>query len=256
MQKEESTKVKSLGRALRLLECFTTQEPEWGVTELAEKMNMAKSNAHSIISTFEQMGYLRQLPNKKYTLGFRMLEYSFAINQNLGYPKAVYDLVLKTADLTDQIVYFGVPYGKKVLYLYVAHPAARMKDYPYREILGETAPLCVTGIGKAILANLPEECWEEHILTEIPQLTPNTIIDREVIMDELRRIRTRGYAVDDEEHELGLRCVGVPVFNSSGQLVAGMSTSGPANEMTDYKMLECANILTGAAAQMRERIYR
>lgn len=256
MQKEESTKVKSLGRALRLLECFTTQESEWGVTELAEKMNMAKSNAHSIISTFEQMGYLRQLPNKKYTLGFRMLEYSFAINQNLGYPKAVYDLVQKTATLTEQIVYFGIPYGTKVLYLYVAHPVARMKDFPYREILGETAPLCSTGIGKAILAHLPEEEWPSRIDDEIKSFTRYTVTDREAIVEELRRTRTRGYAVDNEEREIGRRCVGVPVFSAGGQLVAGMSTSGPANEMTDYKMLECANILTSAALQMRERIYR
>lgn len=253
---EENPKVKSLARALHLLECFTTQEPEWGVTELAEKLNMAKSNAHSIISTFEQMGYLRQLPNKKYTLGFRMLEYAFAINQNLGYPKAVYDLVLKTADMTGQIVYFGIPYGTKVLYLYVAHPVARMKDYPYREILGETAPLCGTGIGRAILAHLPEEEWESRIPDEIVRLTPNTMTDRWMIMEELRRTRARGYAVDDEEREIGLRCVGVPVFNSSGKLVAGISTSGPADAITDYKMMECANILTSAAAQMKERIYR
>lgn len=256
MPNEENPKVKSLAKALRLLECFTTQEPEWGVTELAEKLNMAKSNVHSVVTTFEQMGYLTQLPNKKYTLGFRMLEYAFAINQNLGYPKAVYDLVLKTANMTDQIVYFGVPYGSKVLYLYVAHPVARMKDFPYREILGETAPLWGTGIGRAILSHLPEEEWESRISDELVRFTSNTMTDRWMIYEELRRTRARGYAVDDEEHEIGTRCVGVPVFNSSGQLVAGMSTSGPAEAMTDYKMMECVNILTNAAAQMRERIYR
>lgn len=256
MQNDGLPKVKSLAKALHLLECFTTQEPEWGVTELAEKLNMAKSNAHSIISTFEQMGYITQLPNKKYTLGFRMLEYAFTINQNLGYPKAVYDLVMKTANLTGQIVYFGVPYGKKVLYLYVAHPMERLKDYPYREILGETAPLCGTGIGRAILAHLPEEEWLDKISDEIIPLTPNTMTDRRVILEELRCTRNRGYAVDNEERELGLRCVGVPVFSASGQLVAGISTSGPAEAMTDEKIIEYANILSGVALQMRERIYR
>lgn len=248
-------KVKSLAKALRLLECFTIQEPEWGVTELAEKLDMAKSNAHSIISTFEQMGYIIQLPNKKYTLGLKLLEFAFIINQNLGYPKAIYDLVLKAANLTDQIVYFGVPYGDKVLYLYVAHPVDRMHEIPYREILGENVPLCSAGIGKAILAAMPEEEWMDRIPEHPIKYTPNTLTDREEIIDELRSIKRRGFAIDNMEHHTNIRCVGVPVYNGAGQLVAGISTSGPCDVMTDEKLMECAGILKNIALQMKERIY-
>ena len=244
MENQNTPKVKSLAKALHLLQCFTLQHPEWGVTELAEKMDMTKSNAHSILSTFEQMGYVTQQPNKKYALGLRMLEYAFVINQTLGYPKAIYDLVLKTANLTDQIVYFGLPY------------AARMADLPYREILGEKAPLCSTGIGRAILAHLPEEEWESRLPEHIERYTYNTLTEREQIMDELQRTRSRGYGIDNQEREIGLRCVGVPIYNASGQLVAGMSASGPADVMTDEKLLECAGILKSVAMQMRNRIYQ
>lgn len=255
MENETDPKVKSLAKAMRVLECFSVGEPELGVTELAERMGVTKSNVHNIISTFQQLGYLKKLPNGKYALGLKMLEYAFIINQHLGYPKAVYDILFDTAALTDEIVYFGLPYGTDVLYLYVAHPKARMNDFPYREILGEKAPLCATGIGKAILAHLPEEEWQSRLPTQIVRYTPNTMTNPEEILEELRRTRRRGYSIDNMEREPGLRCVGVPIYNAAGQLVAGMSTSGPEHVMTDAKLIECSNILHSAALKMRERIY-
>lgn len=106
--------------------CFTIQEPgPGGLTELAERIGVTKSNIHNILSTFTSMGYLDRLPDGRYTLGLKILEYAFIINQNLGYPNAVYDILVDTAGKTNEIVYFGLPYGTNVLYLYVAHPANR-----------------------------------------------------------------------------------------------------------------------------------
>ena len=227
-------KVKSLAKSLKILSCFTIQEPVRGVTELAERIGVTKSNIHNILSTFTSMGYLDRLPDGRYTLGLKILEYAFIINQNLGYPNAVYDILVDTAGKTNEIVYFGLPYGTNVLYLYVAHPANRMGVLPYRDILGETSPFYCTGIGKAILAHMPEDA----------------------IVEELRRTRRRGYAIDNSERDPNVRCVGVPVYNSAGKLVAGVSTSGPAITMTDEKLMECAGILQNAALRMRERIYR
>ena len=249
-------KVSSLAKALNVLECFTVDEPELGITEISAKLGIGKSNAHNIISTYCQMGYLQQMPNRKYALGYKLLEHAFIINQHLGYPRAVYDLLLETAERTDQIVYFGIPYGTDVLYLYVAHPIARMKELPYREILGEKSPLCTTSIGKAMLANMPEEEWPERITKNLKKYTENTITDPYEIILELRRTRQRGYSIDNEEHEYNVRCVGVPVYNSAGQLIAGMSTSGPAQVMTDAKLMENAEILQSAALRMRDRFYR
>ena len=252
----EEPKVKSLDKALRLLEYFTPETPELGITELAEKMGVTKSNVHNIISTFQNLGYVEKAPNGKYTLGLKMLEFAYIINQHLGYPKAVHDLLMEAAALTDEIVYFGLPYGTQVLYLYVAHPLSRMAEFPYREILGEKGPLYATGIGKAILANLPEAEWPEHIPAVRTAFTPNTFTDYDAFLQELRRTRTRGYAIDNVEHEPNVRCVAVPVFNTAGTLVGGMSTSGPLSIMTDEKLMECASILQNAALKMKERIYR
>lgn len=248
-------KVSSLAKALRVLECFSVNEPELGVTEIAEKLGIGKSNAHNIISTYCQMGYLQQMPNRKYALGCKLLEHAFIINQHLGYPQAVYDLLLEAAERTGQVVYFGIPYETDVLYLYVAHPIARMKELPYREICGERAPLCSTGIGKAMLAGMPPEEWLSRIPDGIEAYTPQTITDREKILEELRITRERGYSIDNCEHEANVRCVGAPVYNARGRLVAGISSSGPAQIMTDRRIAECADILLSITQRIRERLY-
>ena len=97
-------KVKSLAKAMNILSCFTVKEPVWGVTELATRMNLNKSNVHSILATFKSLGYLDQLPDGRYRLGMKILEYAFSINQNLGYPRAVYDILVDTADQTEEII--------------------------------------------------------------------------------------------------------------------------------------------------------
>lgn len=248
-------KVKSLAKAMRLLECFTVQNPELGVTELAEMNGITKSNAHNILSTFQQCGYIEKLPNGKYTLGLQLLEFSFIINQHLGYPKAVYDLLLDLANRVGEIVYFGLPHGSDVLYLYVAHPIDRMAELPYRDILGEHAPLYCTGIGKAILAAMPETEWPSRIPDERKPFTARTVTDYDEIIEELWKTRRRGYAIDDCGRELNVRCCGVPVYSASGQLVAGISTSGPSSTMTDEKLLECSKLLADTALRMKDRIY-
>ena len=81
---EQKPKVKSLAKALHVLECFTVQTPELGVTELAEMNGITKSNAHNILSTFQKSGYVEKLPNGKYTLGLQFLKFAYIINQHLG----------------------------------------------------------------------------------------------------------------------------------------------------------------------------
>ena len=97
--------------------------------------------------------------------------------------------------------------------------------------------------------------WLSRIPEKPVQFQPNTITDREAILEELRLTRRRGYSTDNCEMDPNVRCVGVPVYNAAGKLVGGLSTSGPESTMSDEKMLECVHILWDAVARMRERIY-
>ena len=238
---ETKYKVKSLAKAMRVLECFSVKEPELGVTQLAD--------------TLREMGYLEQKNNSKYCLGIKMLEYSFIVNEHLGYPRAVYDILQEISQQSGEIVYFGIPKQDKVLYLYVIHPRSRLQVMPYREILGETAPMYCTGIGKAMLSNLPQSEWPDRITKNRIKYTTETITDYDAIIEDLVRCRKRGYAIDDGAREPGMRCVGMPVFDFHNRLVAGVSISGPMNILTYQQIPNYVHILQDATFKMRERLY-
>ncbi|MBF7097828.1 IclR family transcriptional regulator [Alkalibacter mobilis] len=256
MDKNSDVKVKSLEKAMKILECFSVNTPELGITQIAEKLDLSKSNVHNIVSTFAQMGYLEQQPNGKYSMGFKVLEFSFVVNEHLGYARAVYDIINDISQRSGEIVYFGIPYRDKVLYLYVAHPMSRLQMMPYREILGETAPLFCTGIGKAILAFLPEEEWDDRITKDRKAFTENTILDYDEIIKELKETKARGYSIDNAEREPHIRCVGMPVYNMAGKLVAAISISGPIDSMTDEKLAEHSKLLGEEIYRMKQRLYK
>ena len=253
---ESSTnKVKSLEKAIRVLDCFTVRNPELGVTEVANMLGINKSNAYNIMNTFTDVGYLEKTKSGKYTLGVKMLEYAFIVNEHLGYPRAVYDIVLDVSRQTDEIVYFAIPHKDKALYLYVAHPSSLMDTFPYREILGETAPLYCTGIGRAMLAFMPETEWHDRISEERVPFTSLTVTGYDDIIRILRETRQRGYSIDDGEREENVRCVGMPVYNSSGKLLGAMSISGSMKSITYDKISQYADILKAASQRMKQRLY-
>ena len=106
-----------------------------------------------------------------------------------------------------------------------------------------------------MLAFTPESGWLDRIPKERVQHTKNTLTDINDIIEALRLTKQRGYAIDNEENDIGVRCVGMPVLNAYGRLVAGVSISGPITTMSDAKVQECAKILQEASLHMRERIY-
>ena len=249
-------KVKTLQKALQVLECFSPEAPALGVTQIAQMLNMNKSNVHNIIQTFVDLGYMDKLDNGKYSIGLKILEFSFLVNGNLGYVRAIYDILNDISQRSGEVVSFGIPRADKVMYLYTTHPLSRLQFLPYRESLGETAPLYCTGIGRAILSQFPESEWLSHISNERIKYTEKTICDLDLILQELQKSKEQGYAIDNEERKIGLRCVGVPIFNANGQLVGGMSISGPLPALTGENFQADLQLLREGAYRIRERLYK
>ena len=251
----DEVKVKSLQKAMSVLECFTSRTPELGITQISELLNISKSNVHNIVSTFEKLGYIEQNPvTGKYSLGLKMLEYSYVINESLGYQRNLYHILRAICQKTQQVVFFGIPKKGEVLYISAVYPEQTSYNFPVRSITGEKAPMYCTGIGKAVLAFMKPEEAESYICGEKAQYTENTITKESELRKELEITRSRGYSVDDREHELEVKCVGVPVFDAKGILTAGVSVSGAAISFTPEKIKEYAKVLQEAAYQMRERL--
>ena len=156
------------------------------------------------------------------------------------------------ADATGEVVYLAVPREDEMVYLEAMHPVESYNMM--RVILGEHAKMYCTGIGKAVLAHLPQEVAENYISRELVAFTKNTITDPVVLREDLVLTRERGYAVDNMEHEFGVKCVGMPVFSRRGELLAAVSVSGPSLRFSVERIGEIAQIMRSTLNKAREQI--
>ena len=245
-------KVKSLKKALDILDCFTLERPELGITELSTLLSLNKSNVHNIVSTFEACGYLEQNPeSEKYRLSLKILQLAHIASRNMSFQSIVHKAVNELAETFDEIVYFGKPDGENVMYMDGGFPE---KVYNVRWVQGMTAPLVCTSIGKAILAYMPEEFICRVLEKPLEKFTEYTITDPEKIHAQLKHIKECGYSEDRMEHEYGIKCVGVPVFNNYGKLIGALSTTGPSLRFTDENMSAYVAALKKKAAEIRNVI--
>lgn len=251
---EDEFKVKTLGKALKVLECFNVHSPELGITDISRKLKLQKSNVHDIISTFERAGYIQQnSQNGKYFLTVKMLEYSYVINEYFGYTRMAYDIVDRLSESVQQITFFAIPQGTDVFYLHSAHPSERLSSFPYRDIAGEKCPMYCSALGKSMLAFGDPEILKKMELLERTRFTPNTIMTHEGLLEELNKVKRNGYSTDMEEHEYNLGAVAVPVLDRKGKLIAAVSIYSTCDTIRSRKE-EFVAALKEAAFEIRERI--
>ncbi|HHV45236.1 MAG TPA: IclR family transcriptional regulator [Firmicutes bacterium] len=243
------TKVKSLHKALQILKCFTTAQPELGVTEISQMLELQKSTVHNILSTFMAEGFVEQDPeSKKYRLGMHILYLSNVVREGLGLRKVALPIMEKVKDFFGETVHLAIEEEGQVVYIESIQPADRSVN---RLAVGKRASMHCTGVGKAILAHLPPERIQEIIKRHpLARYTQHTITDPQALMEELRVTRARGYAVDNMEHEWGIRCIATPIRDETGKVYASMSISGPAERFPLEKLDDMAQTLVDYGRQI------
>ena len=249
---ENGTKVKSLEKALTVLECFNSLTPELGIAQIAEKLQLNKSNVHNIISTFEKKGYLeRDKESKRYRLGLKLLEYTYIINKNLSYQNTAYDIISYVAKELSFITYFAVPQKDRIFYLNSAYPPGKTVLSSYRIIIGETAPYYCTSLGKAMLAFMDKSDIDRILKLPRKRFTANTIVDEKLLYAELKKIYECGYSIDNGEHETGIKCMGVPILSCAGKVVGAISISGAALNFDENEIHRYLQVLTTATRELK-----
>ena len=236
---ENEIKVKSLHKALEILNCFVGKD-SLGVTEISERFGICKSNVHNILYTFRQMGYLEQNEaTGKYRLGMQIFVLCKGLSDSFPIARIALPYMQELSDRAGERVYLGIPCGWEVFYL--------DSTYPYqspnliRRVLGMKTPMHCTGLGKAILSNMPEEQRNQFLETQkLTAFTDATITGKEELRRELKSTRLRGYAIDHMEHEFGIKCIALPIFDKDRNIYASMSVSGLASHFTEEKMREWA----------------
>lgn len=234
----------SIARALAVLEFLDTSQRGWNISELSRKLDVPKSTMHLIVSTLGRLGYVSREPGSRdYTLSIKVYELGRSLMKNVLLPNIALphleDLVRKLR-LT---AHLAILEHDQAIYVQKVDCPGMIKFDTY---VGKRTNLHCTAIGKVLLAHSPEH-KTNHILEREPfaRYTRHTITAAISLRKELARVRERGYAVDDQEEELDVRCVGVPLFRPSGEFVAALGVTGTVGQIR-VEMIE------GVAASMRE----
>jgi IclR family KDG regulon transcriptional repressor len=231
--------VQSVLRAIEILEALKDDD-SLRLTDLQQQLSLSKGTIHRLLSTLAARGYVTQNSKERtYRLGLGIFQLASAALDGHLLREAVRDYMERLRDLSGETVHLGVMDRGEVVYIDRAESSA-----PVRVIyaIGQREPLHSTAIGKALLAFRPEEEIRSILATRgLPGFTRNTITDIDVMTQHLELVRRRGYAIDNEEHSVGIRCIAFPVRDWIGDVVAAVSISGPAFRLT----LERIETLTG-----------
>jgi len=225
-------RVQSLERALDLLEALAGAD-ELGVSEIAAQTGLVPSTAHRLLGTLVSRGYAAQSPaSGRYLLGYKLLELTSGLQDRLERLRSAarphLEAIMEQTGETTNLV---VLEGRNAVYIESVTGTRSVRLFTE---IGQAIPAHTSASGKALLAwRAPSDIDALLGDAPLPASTPHTLTSMAALQDDLAMIRRRGYATDNEEHELGVACVATPILDHGGLPLAAISVSGPTPRMTD-----------------------
>ena len=239
--KHGTYKVQALDRAFAVLDLLGESDTPLGLAQVAASLQLHKSTAHRFLMVLEKHRMVERTIGGKFRLGLRLFDLgNRAVEQYDLRDRAQPHLRHLVAE-TEETAHLCILEGAHVIYIDKIEPTRSVRMITR---IGASNPVHCTSVGKAMLAFLPEERFAD-VLRRIrfERFTHRTITTAEALRVEIEKTRRRGYAVDDEELEEGLRCIAVPVLDAQRMPVAAVSVSGPSFRVTAQKLPSIANHL-------------
>lgn len=251
--RRESSTVRAVERAMRLLRLFSEDNRQWTLAALSRAVGVPKSTALGLLRTLQACGMLETVGPGVYRLGLEVLKLGYVARVSIELPRFVLALMEDVLEKTGQIVYLAVPCDGRVLYVEALYPPKRRVPY---SAVGRTAPMHCTALGKAMLAHMTAE-QVRHVIERhgLPRFTEHTLTDPDALARELEQVRRQGYATDRREHDPMVACVGVPLWARNGQLAGALSVSGPFSVFTDSAVAQFAETLIHVSGELTRYIH-
>jgi len=243
--KDSPYQVQVLDRAMAILDTLAAQPGDVSLFEIAEQLHLHKSTIHRLLMVLERHRLVERAAIGKYRLGLKLFELGNRAFSRLGIGERARPYLERLAAEARETAHLCILDDGEVLYLEKVEPSRTVR---VPTSVGQRNPAHCTAVGKALLAYVADAELDEVVRRRgLEARTPKTITTPTALRRELRAIRSRGYAVDDEEIEEGLRCVGAPVRDHTGRVVASISIAGPAFRLTRAKTAALARLVTKAA---------
>jgi IclR family acetate operon transcriptional repressor len=242
--------VAALERGLLILQTLAAGQP-LGLGEVATRARLPKATAFRLLATLEGHEFVERTPSGAYRLGLRAVQLAAAVGDGLALRRAAQPALHQLHLLSRDTVNLGQWHGGAVVYVEVL-PSPR--PLRFVEAPGSIAPLHTTALGKAVAAYLPEDLVVARLReTGLPRFTPRTITSLPRLLEELRRVRACGYAVDRQETDTDAACVAAPIFDAQG-VVGAISISAPTSRMTPARIARLVPTLRTACAGVSRRL--
>ncbi len=243
--------VVALERGLVILQTLATSERPLALGEVATRTRLPKATAFRLLATLESRAFVERGPTDAYRLGLRAVQLAAAAKDSSALRRAAQPALYRLHLLSRDTVNLGRWHDGAVVYVEVL-PSPR--PLRFVESPGSVAPLHATALGKAVAAYLPETLVAARLReVGLPQLTPRTITSLPRLLEELRQVRARGYAVDRRETDPDAACIAAPVFDAEG-VVGAISISAPASRMDSARIARLVPALRAACAEVSRRL--
>lgn len=248
--------VKSLVKALNILEVLAEEEPPYTLTELSRRLHLHVSTVHRLLVNLVRHGYVEEESiSGGYQLSYRVLRMGMRVLDRLDFRRVAQPLLRDLNLRTKETVHLAIlQEGRAISIEKLVSPQPVGLDAR----VGGLTPLHCSGVGKTLLAYNGEDLLDQIVQSPgLLRLTGRTITGVPQLRRELERIREQGYALDQEEAVEGLRCVAAPVFNHKGEIVAAFSVAGPATRLTQARIPEIAQMVRDTSQEISYRLgYR
>jgi len=251
--------IQSLARAFSLLEGIADSAEGIGLTQLSRKTGLNSSTVFHLLKTMMGLGYIRQAEDsKRYYVGSTLFCLAAAARSEVQLVKMADRILRELAVKTGNTALFGMRSGDEMI---VVAKAEGNGAFQISDRVGGVRPSHCTGMGKVMLAAMPQDKLEQRLANyELKAFTPNTIVERERLLQELIEVRRSGLAFDDAEFHPELRCVAAAVRDFTGQVIGALAMSGPAWRLSLQALQGRSALLRDTAdelsAQLGYRVQR
>ena len=228
-----ATNNQSTNKVLAIMEFLSYSKEPLRLIDIADGLNYNTSTTLRFLNSLEQNGYVYKNPHTlKYQMTYKLCGLANQINRNSNLVEISMTPIKQLSARLKECVCLAVEQDDSIIYIYAVDGPQQMLRTTKR--IGSQAPMHCTGVGKMILSEFSTERIQELISRKgLEPYTDHTIVSADALLTELQTIRRRGYAYDNEECELGARCIAFPIRNYSGRMIAALSVTGPVCRITD-----------------------
>jgi IclR family KDG regulon transcriptional repressor len=248
-------KVQSLDRAFDILELLSREQHGLNLTDIGNRLDLHKSTVYRLLQALKERGYIEKSARGSYRLGMEFIELSSLYLNNLELKTEAQPVLRELSSLSGNTAFLATLQESEVVYIDKMETFNSLRKY---SIIGQRAPLYCTALGKSMLTGKSEEQIRRMYQgVELKVFTDNTITNLDDLAEEIATTRRRGWSVDDEEYEEGLRCIGAPIRDYRAEVIAAVSTSGYTSVITRERVEEIAAYVVKAARDISQRMgYR